>query len=117
MEGLVIDIDIFLGGDSPEIADNVRDAYAVEIISLATRKDGRQNLMLLGGSQNEDGMCRRLLKSLEEGIERGLRKHMDLVNDKHAVPSDLRRDLHLLHQCLDVIDAVVGGSVKLVDAV
>ena len=42
---------------------------------------------------------------------------MDLVDDIDAVLADLRGHLHLVHQGLDIVDAVVGGGVHLVDAV
>ena len=42
---------------------------------------------------------------------------MHLVYDIDAVLSYLRGYLHLVHQCLDVVHAVVGRGVQLVDAV
>ena len=42
---------------------------------------------------------------------------MHLVYDVHAVFADLRRDPHLLHQSLDVVDTVVGCRIQLMDAV
>ena len=73
--------------------------------------------MLLRCRKDEDRMCRRLLESLQKCIERRLRKHMDLVDDVHAVASHLRRHTHLVHQCLDVVDTVVGRGVELMDTV
>ena len=42
---------------------------------------------------------------------------MDLVDDIDTVPADLRRNLDLVHQCLDVVHTVVGGGIQLVDAI
>ena len=42
---------------------------------------------------------------------------MDLIDDKHAVTPCLRRDAHLLGQVADVVHAVVGRGIQLVDVV
>ena len=63
--------------------------------------------MLLGGGQNEDGVGRRFLKGFEEGIEGGLREHMHLIDDEHAVFTIDWRNLHLIGEGADVIDRVI----------
>ena len=73
--------------------------------------------MLFSCSKNEDRMCRGFLKGLEEGVEGSLREHMHLVDDVHAVSSHLRRYAHLIHEGLDILDAVVRSSIELMDAV
>ena len=73
--------------------------------------------MLLGGGKDEDGVRRRFLKSLQEGIESRRREHMHLVYDIDAVLAHLRRDLNLVHQFLDGIDTIVRSGIKLVYAV
>ena len=117
VQGFVIHLHAFLVRDSPKVAHHVGDADAVEVVGLAARKDGREHFVLLGGAEYEDGIGRRFLQSLEESVERRLAEHVDLVDDIHAVVADLRRYLHLLHQGLDVLDAVVGGGVELVDTI
>ena len=107
MEGLVIDLHPFLIGDSPEIPNHVGNRDTVEIVCLAAGKNSRENLVLFGSGEDENRVGRRLFKSLQEGIECRGREHMDLVYDIDAVFTHLRRYLDLLHQCLDVIDAVV----------
>ena len=62
-------------------------------------------------------MCRRFLQGFQKGIECGLAEHVDLVHDVDAVPADLRRDVDLVDQELDVVDAVVGGGIEFMDAV
>ena len=42
---------------------------------------------------------------------------MDLIDDVDAVLSNLRRDLDLVHQVLDVFHSVVGGGIQFMDAV
>ena len=117
MQGLIVNVDILLRCYSPEILHDIRDAYAVEIISLAAGEDSREYLVLLRGRQDEDGMGRRLFQRLQERIEGGLGQHVHLVNDIDAVLPDLRRYLDLVHQGLDVIHAVVGCGIKLMYAV
>ena len=117
MQGLVVDRDIFLRCDRLEVPYYVGDADAVEVEGLATRKDRRKDLMLFSRCKYEYCVCRRLFECLQEGVESSRREHMDLVDYVHAVLSDLRRDLYLVHKVLDVVHSVVGRGVKLVDTV
>ena len=111
VEGLVVDLYVFFRGYIPEIQDHVRDRDPVEVVCLAAGQDRRENLVLLCCGENEYGVCRRLLKSLEEGVEGGRREHVHLIDDIDAVLADLRGDLHLVHQVLDVLHTVVGRGV------
>ena len=117
VERLVINIDILLGRDVAQIPHYVRNADTVEIVGLAPGQDRRQNLVLLGGRQDENRMCRRFLQRFQESIERRLGQHVDLVDDVYAVFSHLRRNLHLVHQRLDVLDTIVGRGIELMDAI
>ena len=117
VQGLIIYVYPFFSGNSPEIPHDIRNAYPVEIISLAPRQDGRENLVFLGGGEDENRVGRRLLEGLEERVERSLAQHVDLVDDIDAVTSHLGRNLDLVDKCLDVIHAVVGGGVELVYAI
>ena len=107
VEAFVVYLDILFLRYVPEIAHHVGNGDTVEVVGLAARKDGGENLVLFGGAEDEDGVCGRLLEGFEEGVE-GLRaEHVHLVDYIHAVPAHLRRDLHLLEQGADVFDAVV----------
>ena len=117
MERLIVDLDILLVGYIPEVEDHVWNRDPVEVVGLTTGQDRRENFVLLCGGENEYRMCRRLLKGLEEGVEGGRREHVDLIDDVDAVLANLRGDLHLIHQVLDVLHTVVGRGVQLVDAV
>ena len=107
MKRLIVNGHTLAGSHHTEVLHDIVDSDPVEIISLTTRQDGRKDLMFLSRSQDEDRMCRRFLESLEEGVESGLREHMDLIDDVYAVLSYLRRYAHLVHECLDVLDSVV----------
>ena len=117
MERLVVDGHVLAGSDHAEVLHYVIDRDPVEVVSLTARQDGRKNLMLFSSRKDEYSMCRRFLEGLEEGIEGSLRKHVDLVDDVHAVLSDLRRYAHLVHQGLDILHSVVGSGIKFMDAV
>ncbi len=117
MQRLVVDADTLLSGDVAQIAHYVRDADALEVVGLAAAEYRRDYLVLLGGGEDEYGVCWRLLKRLEEGVERGLAQHMHLIDDIDRIASHLRRYLHLVHQGLDVLHAVIGGGIQLVYAV
>ena len=117
VQGFVVDGHPLLAGDAPQVPHHVRNADPVEVVGLAAAQDGGQDLVLLGGGQDKDGVCRRLLQRLQERIEGRLRQHVHLVDDIHAVLSHLRRYLHLLHQGLDVFHRIVGSGIQLMDAV
>ena len=117
MERLVIDGHTLAGSHHTEVLHDIVDRDPVEIVGLAARKNSRQDLMFLCSGKDEDRMCRRFLQCLEECIECGLRQHMYLVDDVYAVFSHLRRYAHLIHQCLDVLDAVVRSGIEFMDAV
>ena len=107
VQGGVVCRNAFFICDCAEVADYVRYADAVEVVCLAAAEDGGDDLVLLCCAEDEDGVCRGFLKRFEEGVERGLREHMDLVYDVHAVAAHLGRYLHLLHEGFDVFYAVV----------
>ena len=107
MKRLVINRDVLVLSNHPKVPHNVLYRDSVEVIGLTTRQDSRKNLVFLSRSKNEDCMCRRFLKGLQEGIERCLREHVDLIDDIHAVFSNLWRYAHLLHQGLDILYAIV----------
>ena len=79
------------------MSHDVVHTHALEVVNLASAHDGGQNLMLLSGGENEDGMLRRFFQCLQEGIEGGLLEHVHLVDDKHLVFANLRRYAHLLN--------------------
>ena len=115
VQRLFVGRDAFLRGDVAEIFDRIFDADAVEIVDLAPREDRGDDLVLLGGRQDEDGVRGRLFEGLEEGVEGRGREHMDLVDDEHRVASHLRDDAHLFDQRADVLHGVVRCGVEFVD--
>ena len=115
VECLVIGRNTLLIGYVAQILHAVLNLDAVEVVDLTTREDGGDNLMLLGGSQDEDSVAWWLLKGLEEGVERRRREHMNLVDNKNRVATLLRYDAHLLDKVADVVYRVVGCGIQLVN--
>ena len=58
-------------------------------------------------------MCRRFFKCFEKCIECRSGEHVPLVDDEHLVTSYLWRYTCLFHERLDLLYAIVGGSVQL----
>ena len=69
--------------------------------------------MQLGGRQNEQHMLGRLLKRLEQRIERADREHMHLVDDEHTFFDLCGGIARLITQVADIVHAVVGSRVDL----
>ena len=115
VERLIVVGNALLLSDIFQIADTILDTNTVEVEDLATRQNRRNDLMFLGGCQDEDGVCGRLFERFQERIESGSRQHMHLVDDIDAVTTHLRRDTNLIHKRANVIDRVVRRSVQLVD--
>ena len=116
-QGFRLGLDAFFLGHVLQVSHGILHVDAVEVINLASAQDGRQNLMLLGGGQNEDGMMRRLLQRFQESIEGRLRKHVNLVDDIYLIFPDLRRDAYLVYQGTDVLHRVVRSGIQFVDVV
>ncbi|GFI53715.1 hypothetical protein IMSAGC022_00307 [Alistipes sp.] len=114
VQSLIVGLDPLLRGYVSQILHAVLDAYAVEVVYLASREDRGDDLVLLGGGQNEYGVCRRLFERFEKGVERLCREHVHLVDDEHRVAPLLRHDPHLLDEVADVVDRVVRGGIELV---
>ena len=92
----------------------VRDAMEVE--TLAAGKNGLENLLRVGGTQDEDDVRRRLLKGLEQGVERRGREHVHLVDDVDLVRAAHRRVVHRADDLFaHVVHARARSGVELVD--
>ena len=85
VEGLFLVGDTFLLCHMHQMVDGVADGHALEIVDLATAEDGGKNLVLLGGGENEDHMCWRLLECFQECIEGCGGEHVNLVDDEYLV--------------------------------
>ena len=62
-------LDMLLLADILQLLHDVGHGDTGEVIDLATRQDGGNDLLFLGSCKDEDGIFGRLLQRLEEGIE------------------------------------------------
>ena len=114
VERLLVIRDTLRIGYMLEIPDGILDAYAVEVVDLAARKDRRQDLVFLRCGEDEDGMLGRLLECLQKGVEGLLREHVHLVDDEDRIFAHLRKYAHLIYKRADVVHRVVRCGVQLV---
>ena len=108
-------LDTLLPGDAGQHADHLHHGRPAEVEALAARQDRRRDLVRLGGGQDEHGVGRRLLEGLEQRVEGLGGEHVHLVDDVHLHAAFHRREVDLVAQVADVVDAPVGGGVHLDD--
>ena len=94
---------------------HVRHRDAVEVKNLAARENGRKNLVLFRGGQNEHCVRRRLFQGLQKRIECRLGQHVHLVDDVHLVIALLRGDTHLVNNGANVFHFVVRRRIQFKD--
>src|SRR5262249_714832 len=87
----------------------------MQIESLATTKDGRQNFLRLSGSKNELHVLWRLLQCFQERVKRRGRQHVHFVDEVNFVTAFGRRIPNVLAQLANVLDAVVACTVDFDD--
>ena len=76
-------------------------------------KNGGQHPVDFGSCQHEYGVFRRLFQRLQERIGRFRRELVHLVDEVEFVAAAHRREVHALAQAANILDATVGGGVKL----
>ncbi len=107
------ELDGLLGGDGQEVRRDEGCRDALEIEALATAEDSSGNLLGVGGGKDEFDVGGGFLEGFEEGVERGVGEHVDLVHDVDLVLATRRRVLDVLDDDLPYfIDSRVGGGVE-----
>ena len=106
-------LQLFLPGDILHPPCDILRPDAGKIVPLAAGKNGGGHLLDLGGGQNEDDVCGRLLQRFQQRIEGRCRQHVHLVDDIHLILAGAGGVGGLVPQVADVIHAVVGGCVHL----
>ena len=71
--------------------------------------------MQLRRRHQEDDPRRGLLEGLQQRVERGLRQHVELIDDEDLVAVSRRRVARGVDQVAHVVDAGTGGGVHLDD--
>ena len=84
-----------------------------KIEALAARQDGDGDLADLGGGEDEFRVRRRLLQRLQEGVERLLGQHVDLVDDVDLVSRRDRRIADAIDDLANVVDAGMRRRIHL----
>ena len=98
-------------GDVGDARGDVFGRDAVEVEALAPGQDGGGQLVDFGRGQHELDVFGRLFEGLQQRVEGAGGEHVDLVDDVHPVLAADRREVRLVADLTDVVDAVVGGGV------
>ena len=112
-QGGRLDPDLLLGAEVGEVARHQPRRDQPERVVVGARADRRDDLLRLGGREDEAQVLRRLLDQLEQRVEALRRDHVGLVDDVDLVLAADRREERLLTQVTGVVDAAVGGRVDL----
>ena len=112
-QGLLLHLDSLRPGEFLQPPHQRRDGDPFEIVSLAPGEHRDGNSVGLRGGEDEDHVGRRLLQSLQQGVESPCGEHMHLVDDVNPVFPLRGGILDLLPNLPDVLHAVVGGGVDL----
>src|SRR5258706_1485559 len=105
----------FIRSNQRKMAGNVINCDSSEIINLATRKNSRDDFMLLGCRQNKYRIRWRLFKGFQECIERTSREHVNFVYNIDFIFSAYRGVANLLNEGTDIFNRIIGSGVKLKD--
>jgi len=113
VQSLVADLDPFFVRYFPELCGDLGERDPLEAVTLAAGMDRGGDLLGLGGGKDENDMGRRLFEGLEEGVERLVREHVNLVDHIDLVlPAD-GRVLYGLSELANMFNAAVRGAVDL----
>jgi len=114
-QGFVFSFRALRVGDAFQLIDDVVHADAVEIVDLATGKDGGNDFVFFRRSQDKDGVVWGLFQGLQKGVEGCRREHMNFIDDVHLVLAQLRGNAYLVDQGPDAVYRIIGGSVQFKD--
>ena len=112
-ERFLVGLHAFGVADAAEMRHELVRLDAAQVEALAAGQDRDRDLADLGGGEDELRVRRRLLQRLQEGVERLLREHVDLVDDVDLVAGRHRRIADAVDDLADVVDAGMRGGVHL----
>ena len=116
LKRLLVEGEALLLADVAQTTDDVVVRNAVEVEALAARQDRLQDLLRIGSAQDKDDVTRRLLKRLEQRVERLRREHVDLVDDVNLVGAAHRGEAHRVDDFLaHIVHARARRGVELVN--
>ena len=108
-----LDVDLLGGGHPADDAGHLLHRRPAEVEAMAAIDHRGEDLLRLGGGQDEDRARRRLLQCLEERVPGLGGQHVGLVQDVDLVATRQRGVGDALSQVPDVIDRVVGRGIHL----
>lgn len=113
--GGVVKFNSFFLRDVLQVCRDDVGGNRAEIEALTTRDDGRENLVGLGGGEDELYVLRRFFKGLEEGVEGGVREHVNLIDVVDLEAGAGGGEGGGFTEGAHLLDAVVGGSIDFED--
>ncbi len=114
-EHAVLDRDPLLAADLAEVVAQGAGRHQAEGVVVGPRTDGADDLLGLGGREDELEVLRGLLDDLQQRVEALRRDHVGLVDDVDLVPAGGGPEERLLAQVTGVVHTSVGGGVDLDD--
>ena len=108
-----IGLDAFLVADPLHARDQLGEIHRPEAELLAARRDGRRDLVRLGGAQDEHHPLGRLFQRLQQRVEGFVGDLVRFVDDEDFVAVARGAVAHVLAQLAHFIDAAIGGRVDL----
>ena len=114
-EGGVVDGDALRLADVGEVVTEHPRGHEPERVVVGARADGPDDLLRLGGGEDELGVGRGLLDQLQQGVEALRRDHVGLVDDVDLVAARDGGEVGPLTQVTRVVDTAVRGRVDLDD--
>ena len=103
-----------VGGEDPgELALDLGDGQAPDVVALEARQDRRREARRLGRGEHEDDEVGRLLERLQERVPGVPGDLVRLVEDVDLAPELAGRIRQSLAQVADVVDAAVAGGIDL----
>ncbi|MCF0088444.1 hypothetical protein B0E37_03515 [Streptomyces sp. MH192] len=109
----VLDGDVLLLAHLAQVVPQRAGRHEPERVVVGTGADGPDDLLGLGGGEDELQMLRRLLDDLEQRVEAGRRDHVGLVDDVDLVPAARGPEEGFLPQVTGVVHTTVRGGVDL----
>lgn len=109
----VLDRAVLLAAHLGEVAPQRPGGHQPERVVVRTRPNRADDLLGLGGREDELQMLRRLLDHLQQGVEPRRGDHVGLVDDVDLVPARRGPEERLLPQVTGVVHTTVRGGVDL----
>ena len=98
-----------------QVVGQLARRHQPERVVVHPAPDRGDDLLRLGGREDELHVRRRLLDDLEQRVRRVGREHVRLVDDVDLVPRGRRSEERAFAQVTGVVDQAVGGGVELDD--